>query len=45
MNKQVEAIIYVAAHERVLTCIPEDLPIPAVMAYGNWRSPRFRQLW
>ena len=40
MNKQVEAIIYVAAHERVLTCIPEDLPIPAVMAYGYTRSPR-----
>lgn len=32
--KQVDGIIYVTAHERVLHCIPEDLPIPAVMAYG-----------
>lgn len=32
--KQVEGIIYVAAHERTIRCIPEDLPIPAVMAYG-----------
>lgn len=32
--KQVEGIIYVAAHERTLQCIPDDLPIPAVMAYG-----------
>lgn len=32
--KQVDGIIYVAAHERVIRCIPENLPIPAVMAYG-----------
>ncbi|MGF0032483.1 LacI family DNA-binding transcriptional regulator [Bariatricus sp. SGI.154] len=36
--KQVEGIIYVAAHERTLRCIPEDLPIPAVMAYGYTES-------
>ena len=36
--KQVEGIIYVAAHERTLQCIPEDLPIPAVMAYGYTES-------
>ncbi|MGL5436021.1 MAG: LacI family DNA-binding transcriptional regulator [Lachnospiraceae bacterium] len=34
MEKQVEGIIYVAAHERVISCIPDKLPIPAVMAYG-----------
>lgn len=34
MAKQVEGIIYVAAHERVIKCIPENLPIPAVMVYG-----------
>ena len=34
MARQVEGIIYVTAHERNLRCIPEDLPIPAVMAYG-----------
>lgn len=39
MAKQVEGIIYVAAHERVIQCIPEDLPIPAVMAYGYTRTP------
>ena len=38
MAKQVEGIIYVTAHERVIRCIPEDLPIPAVMAYGYTRS-------
>lgn len=32
--KQVEGIIYVAAHERLIDVIPEDLPIPAVVAYG-----------
>jgi len=34
MAKQVNGIIYVAAHERTIKCIPEDLSIPAVMAYG-----------
>lgn len=34
MEKQVEGIIYVAAHERVIKCIPDKLSIPAVMAYG-----------
>jgi len=34
MAKQVNGIIYVAAHERTIKCIPDDLPIPAVMAYG-----------
>lgn len=32
--KQVNGIIYVAAHERTIKCIPDNLPIPAVMAYG-----------
>lgn len=40
MAKQVEGIIYVAAHERFLYCIPEDLPIPAVMAYGYTESKK-----
>lgn len=38
MAKQVEGIIYVAAHERTIQCIPEDLAIPAVMAYGYTQS-------
>lgn len=38
--KQVEGIIYVAAHERTIRCIPEDLPIPAVMAYGYTESEK-----
>ena len=38
MAKQVEGIVYVTAHERVMHCIPEDLPIPAVMAYGYTES-------
>lgn len=40
MQKQVEGIIYVAAHERPILCIPENLPIPAVMAYGYSRTPK-----
>lgn len=38
MAKQVEGIIYVTAHERIMHCIPENLPIPAVMAYGYTQS-------
>ncbi|MBS6677326.1 MAG: LacI family DNA-binding transcriptional regulator [Clostridiales bacterium] len=37
---QTEGIIYVTAHERVLHCIPENLPIPAVMAYGYTESKK-----
>lgn len=40
MEKQVEGIIYVAAHERPIRCIPEKLPIPAVMAYGYSKTPK-----
>ena len=32
--RQVEGVIYVTAHERIMHCIPENLPVPAVMAYG-----------
>jgi len=34
MKRQVEGIIYVAGHERVLTCLPEVIPVPAVVAYA-----------
>lgn len=34
LSKQVEGIIYVAAHERLIDVIPNDLPVPAVVAYG-----------
>lgn len=40
MAMQVEGIIYVTAHERAVRCIPENLPIPAVMAYGYTKSGR-----
>lgn len=40
MEKQVEGIIYVAAHERTIRCIPDTLPIPAVMAYGYSKSTK-----
>ncbi len=42
MQKQVEGIIYVASHERPILCIPENLPIPAVMPTaipGHRRCP------
>lgn len=38
MAKQVEGIIYVTAHERVLKCIPENFSIPSVLAYGYTKS-------
>lgn len=41
LSKQVDGIIYVTAHERVLKCIPEELPVPAVMAYGYTESDKF----
>ena len=34
LSKQVEGIIYIAAHERLIDMIPDDLPIPTVLAYG-----------
>lgn len=40
IEKQVEGIIYVAAHERVIRCFPESLTLPAVMAYGYSKSRR-----
>lgn len=40
MSKQVDGIIYVAAHERVIKCIPDNLSIPAVMAYGYTKSTK-----
>ncbi|HEY9573977.1 MAG TPA: LacI family DNA-binding transcriptional regulator [Lachnospiraceae bacterium] len=39
LAKQVDGVIYVTAHERVLHCIPQNLPIPAVMAYGYTENP------
>ena len=32
--KQVNGIIYVTAHERVMRCSPENVSVPTVMAYG-----------
>lgn len=32
--KQVEGIIYVAAHERLISILPKGLPTPMVVAYG-----------
>lgn len=34
VNLQVEGIIYVSAHEREIPVFPEDMNLPAVMAYG-----------
>ncbi len=38
---QVEGIIYIAAHERVNDIIPEDIPVPVVVAYSFGNNPRF----
>lgn len=40
LNMQVAGIIYVAAHERILKCLPEDIPVPTVMAYGYTQSKK-----
>lgn len=32
--KRVDGIIYVPAHERMIHCIPRDLEVPTVVAYG-----------
>lgn len=37
---RVEGIIYVTAHERIMQCIPEDLNVPVVMAYGYTESAK-----
>ena len=39
--KQVDGIIYVTAHERELSCIPDNLPVPVVMSYGYIESDRY----
>ncbi len=40
LSKQVDGIIYITAHERILKCLPEDMTIPAVMAYGYSKSAK-----
>lgn len=39
LAKQVEGIIYVAAHERLIGEFPSDLPIPLVVAYSFTDNP------
>lgn len=41
LSKQVDAIIYVTAHERKIKCFPDNLEIPACIAYGYSLSERF----
>lgn len=36
---QVEAIIYIAAHERPLPCLPEQFPVPLIMCYAYSMTP------
>ncbi len=40
LSKQVEGIIYVAAHERLINVIPDTIPIPTVVAYGFTNKPQ-----
>lgn len=37
--KQVDGIIYIGAHERLIDVLPEDLNIPVVVAYGYTNNP------
>lgn len=42
LAKQVEGIVYVTSHERILKkCLPEHLPVPASMAYGYSKSEEY----
>jgi len=36
--KQVDGIIYIGAHSREIHCIPEDISIPVILAYGISRN-------
>ncbi len=40
LSKQVDGIIYVPAHERVLKCLPENLTVPIAIAYGYSKSAK-----
>ena len=41
LSIKVDGIIYVAGHARVTNCFPEELNIPAVMAYGYSASKNY----
>lgn len=41
LSKRVEGIIYITAHERSLSCFPDDLKVPACVAYGQSMNPKF----
>ncbi len=38
-SKQVDGIIYIGAHERLIDVLPKDLDIPAVVAYSYTNNP------
>ena len=39
LSVQVDGIIFVAGHERVIRCFPEELPVPAILSYSYSKSP------
>lgn len=41
ISKQVDGIVYVTAHERILRCFPDKMTVPASMAYGYTKSDRY----
>lgn len=41
LSKRVDGIIYITAHERMLSCFPDDLKVPACVAYGQSLNPQF----
>ena len=41
LSIKVDGIIYIAGHSRVIDCFPDDLQIPAVVAYGYSASRCF----
>ena len=41
LAKQVDGIIYIGAHSRELHCIPEDITVPVILAYGYSKNQKF----
>lgn len=41
LSIRVDGLVYVAGHCRVISCLPEEFPLPVVFAYGVSRDERY----
>lgn len=44
LSIKVDGIIYVAGHERIISCFPDDFKTPAMVVYGYSKSPKFTSI-